>query len=192
MTDKHRKFMVDKIEELGLYEAGELFGLSIVELISHSGIKITNTYANEVLLYLIDNKKIPTEYKGFTIEDYGDYTVAWYGIHNTDKFGITLRESIYCFATPFYEGGNVIPIDFNSYILEDAHARATIFEHDQYGDYQETIDVDTEFESIKQLIKWYKGFYLPQVYDKIVNECLPMVREIHKDEILKEINDYYN
>ena len=56
MTDKHRKFMADKIEELGLYEAGELFGLSIVELISHSGIKITNTYANEVLLYLIDNK----------------------------------------------------------------------------------------------------------------------------------------
>lgn len=192
MTDKHRKLLRDKIEEVGLYEASRLFGLSMAETLNHSKIKITTSYANDVLLELIDNKKIPTEYKGFDIEHNGEGSVRWYWSRNTDEFEPTLSETIYCYATPLYDGDSIIPIDFDYYVLEDPKTKVTIFEYDQYGDYQETIKVDNEFESLEELLEWYRDFYLPQVYDKIVNECLPMVRENHRQDILEAIDEEYS
>ena len=191
MLDKNREFLRDKIKKFGLYQASRLFGLSMAELITVSKIKITYRYAYQVLLELIENEKIPTKYKGFTLHE-NEYAVRWSMSQNTDEFGVTLRESIYCLATPLYDGIGFIPIDFNYYFLEEQYERESIFEYDRYSEYQETIKVDNEFENLEELLVWYRDFYLPQVYDKIVNECLPMVRENHKEEILRKIDEYFN
>ena len=158
MTDKHRKLLKDKIEELGLYKASRSFGLSMAEILNYSKIKINHNYAYEVLLELIGTGKIPTKYKGFTIEYDGDYAVRWYGSHFTDEFGPTLRETISCLATPLHDGRDIIPIDLDYYALEDPKNRDNIFEHDLYGDYQGKINVDNKFENIEELLEWYRDF----------------------------------
>lgn len=191
MKDKHRKFMADKIKELGLYEASQFFGLTMTEILNHSKIKITHSYAYDVLLELMDAEKITTKYKGFYINHNGEGAVIWRRSKNTDEFGPTLVETIYCMATPFYDGNSGIPIDFDYYMLEELSQRTTIYEYDRYGECERIIRVHNEFESLKELLEWYEDFYLPQVYNNIVNECLPTIRENHREDILQEINEYF-
>ena len=184
--------MADKIKELGLYDASQFFGLTMTETLNHSKIKITHSYANQVLLELMDAEKIPIKYKGFYIQQDGEGAVVWRRSKNTDEFGPTLIETIYCYATPLYDGSSAIPIDFDYYMLEELSQRTTIFEHDRYGEYERMIRVDNEFESLKELLEWYEDFYLPQVYNSIVNECLPTIRENHREDILEYVDEYFD
>jgi len=192
MTDKHKKILQDKIKELGLYEASRLFGLTMAEILNYSKIKITHNYANQVLLELMDAEKITTKYKGFYIQHNGEGAVVWHRSKNTDEFGPTLVETIYCMATPLYNGNSVIPIDFDYYMLEEPSQRTTIFEYELYGECERIIRVDNEFESLQELLEWYEDFYLPQIYNNIVNECLPTIRENHREDILEYVDEYFN
>jgi len=192
MTERHREYIRKQIKENGLYETSKLFGLSMAQLIVSSGIEITTKYANEVLLDMMDRKDIPTRYKGFEIEHNGDGGVAWYGSHLTDKLGPELRETIYCMATPLWNGNNMIPIDFDYYDLSTPNERSSIYQYDSYGMYQSIITTRKEFESLEKLLEWYRDFYLPTVYDKIMNECLPEVRKHNEKEIIESIEEYFN
>lgn len=192
MTEKHREYLKNKIKELGLYGTSDLLGLSMAQLIVISGIEITTKYANEVLLDMIDKEDIPTRYKGFDISHNGEGGVSWYGGHLTDIFGPKLQETIYCMATPFWDGKNMVPIDFDFYNLATPSENSSFFSYDSYGLYESIITVREEFESLEKLLEWYRDFYLPTVYDKIMNECLPEVRKHNEDEIIESIEEYFN
>lgn len=192
MKEKHREYIRKQIKENGLYETSQLLGLSMAQLIVISGIEITTKYANEVLLDMMDKKDIPTRYKGFEIEHNGDGGVAWYGSHLTDKFGPELRETIYGMATPFWDGNNMIPIDFDFYDLATPSENSSLYSYDSYGLYQSIITARKKFESLEKLLEWYRDFYLPTVYDKIMNECLPEVRKYNEKEIIESIEEYFN
>lgn len=192
MTEKHREYIKKQIKENGLYKTSDLFGLSMAQLIVISGIEITTKYANEVLLDMMDKKDIPTRYKGFELEHNFEGGVTWYGGHLTDIFGPKLKETIYCMATPLWDGQNIIPIDFDFYDLSTPSENSSLFSYDSYGLYQSIITVREKFESLEKLLEWYRDFYLPTVYDKIMNECLPEIRKRNEDEIIESIDEYFN
>ena len=192
MTEKHREYLKNKIKELGLYETSNLLGLSMTQILVSSGIEITTKYANLVLLDRMDKQEIPTRYKEFSIEHNGEGGVTWYGGHLTDIFGPELNETIYCMATPFWDGKNMVPIDFDFYDLSTPSPYSSLFSEDRYGEYEKILTVKKSFESLEKLLEWYRDFYLPTVYDKIMNECLPMVRKIHESEILESIDEHFN
>ena len=192
MTERHREFLRKQIKENGLYEASRLIGISMVQLLVSSGIEITTEYANEVLLDMMDKKDIPTRYKGFEIDHNGEGGVSWYGGHLTDIFGPQLKETIYAMATPLWNGNNIVPIDFDFYDLATPSENSSLFNYDSYGLYESIITVREEFESLEKLLEWYRDFYLPTVYDKIMNECLPEVRKYNEDEIIQSIEEYFN
>lgn len=192
MVEKNREYLKKQIKKNGLWETSDLFGISMAQLLVTSKIEITSSYANDVLLDMIDKKQIPTNYKKFTIEHNGEGGVLWYGSHLTDKFGPELRETIYVMATPLWSGNNEIPIDFDFYDLSLPYKSTTLFSEDNYGEYQKIIDVKEKFESFEKLLEWYRDFYLPTVYDKIMNECLPQVIQNYESEILKSVNEYFN
>lgn len=192
MSERHREYLKTQIKKNGLYETSKMYGLSMSQLVASSGIKITPEYANEVLLELIENKIIPTQYKEFTIEYNYNEAVLWFGSYITEKFGFELKETIYCLATPFWDGNNFTQIDFDYYDISVPYKSGNLFFYDKYNIYDVRLENDAEFESVEELLVWYRDFYLPTVYEKIMNECVPKVIKYNKEKIYDKINEYFD
>lgn len=192
MSIRHKETIQKEIRKNGLYETSRLLGISMTHTVKLSGIKIIPKYANEVLLEMLYKGQIPNVYKQFTVEYDGESAVRWYGHRITNEFGLELKETIYCMATPFFGGKGVTPIDFDFYDLSTLENNDNIFSYDNYGEYQEILVHEIEFENIEKLLEWFRDFYLPTVYEKIMTECIPQVIEQNKEEIYDSINEYFD
>ena len=192
MSERHREYLKNQIKKNGLYVTSKMYGLSMSQLVASSKIKITPRYANDVLLEMIISKTIPTQYKEFTIESNDDGAVLWFGSYITEKFGIELKETIYCMATPFWDGHDFTPIDFDYYYISVPNKGGNLFYYDKYDIYHVILENDTEFENFEELLVWYRDFYLPTVYEKIMYECVPKVIEYNKEKIYDKINEYFD
>ena len=187
MSKKYRDSIVKLIDSHGAIEASKLIGLSITELIHQSGISFDNKTAYLILRNLINENKLPTNYKKFNIRfNPFDGISVW--SYNNDKNinGVIVKEHITCFATPFWDYTNIIPVDFSNYSLETEDGEE-IINLDFSDSYQKEIKTRDSFDSIEDLLLWYKNFYLPKVYEVIMEDILPLILNDYSTDIKSQI-----
>jgi hypothetical protein len=163
MKDVTKNKLIDYLNNNGLYETSKLVGLPTYEIVRMLNIKLDVVTSNMVLSDMLSDNKLP---KLNIVDDmYIDgFSGVWYikTKHNiNDEFyGILIT-----MATPFYDGSEIVPVDsdnFTVYRKKDNKEVISIEEYEYTG-----YDVDGNFENIKELLKWYKNFYIPMVTEAI-------------------------
>ena len=91
-----------------------------------------------------------------------------------------MNEQITVLATPFFETDGEYAITvvetINYHVYDDGKL---VIEEDDI-EYNDEFFCEDEYESIEELLLWYKNEYLINVYNIIVNKHLPSIRKKHK------------
>jgi hypothetical protein len=76
-------------------------------------------------------------------------------------------------ATPFWDGSKTTPVESIEYEIGGEEID---------GNYYNDLKSRSEFDSIEDLLTWYKHFYLPKVYNLVMGD-LERFRDLskHKD-----------
>ena len=172
MTDKRRQQLLNLIETHGIYDASKIAGINPVELIHISEITIDTGLANTVLIELMSEGKLPKQYKEFGISiDNMSGAFGWDGILVSNE----RKEKVFVYATPFWEGESGIPVEIQYYKEITDDDKIELWYDGDVFNFLKTREV---FDGIEDVLTWYKHFYLPKVYQVIVEEQLPIVRKL--------------
>ena len=161
------KKIQELIEQHGLTDASKITGLPRYELVRITDYPINHEIANILLWDLKYDNLLPTVYKNCEISiDSFDGVFYWEYKGPDDEKMLTM-------ATPFWDGNNITPVESTEYKING-------FTIDE-GFYIE-LKSRIEFDSIEDLLTWYKHFYLPKVY-KLILSNLERFRNLvkHKD-----------
>jgi len=172
MSEKLQNTLIKLIKDNGLWEASVIAGLDMIDLVSKSGIKINSDIAYRIIVELYSDEKLPTSYKEFTL-DYSrfDGTLVWVGKFDVNIKGEKITEHLSIYATPFWDGQEIIPFNLMSFNFYDENGEE--MGYDDNSDYYRFIEVRDEFDTVKDLLEWFKNFYLPNCYEMIMDEILP-------------------
>jgi len=179
---KGQKKMMRLIDEFGLYETSKMVGTSMTKLVQLSNLPINSIIANELLIENMFNGNLPLRYNHFHIYNAGDGIVGWYCNISTGHFQPGLIEQISIMATPFWDGGKYTPVEIDWFSLLNDKLN-TIIEEEGDGDYYTQLKHQTSFENVEELFNWYKEFYLPEVYNLVMNKLLPIVHSDIDDRL---------
>lgn len=165
-----------------MWETSNITGLDIIDLVNKSGTRINSEIAYQILLELFNQRKLPMSYEEFTFEySRFDGTLIWTGVFDNELNGEKITEEISLYITPFWDGSPQIPFNVMSFAFFDE--RGEIIDESEESDYFKSIEVRDEFDNVKDLLNWYKNFYLPKSYEMIMDEILPELEENLKDRI---------
>jgi hypothetical protein len=165
ISDRRKEF-TDHIHQLGgIYKASKLMGVSIAKLVDLSGMQIDSEVAYEILYDKI-SKDGWIQYKNFSIYA-EDGLIGWERVIDKDNYA----EGVNVYATPFNDGMKGIPIEIDFYQILDKNDNS-VFQIDGDGDYYENIYYAPDFENSKDVIDWFENFYLPKVYDIVMDKLL--------------------
>ena len=182
---KGRDKILKLIDELGLWKTKEALGISLTKLVKMVGMRIESNIglANEIIIENIINKTLPTEYKEFKISTNMDGVVYWEGKFYGEHFLPNMVETIWVMATPFWDGMTWTPVESDWYSLVDRGDNTLIAEIEGGGDYYEQLDEVEGFSNVDDLFSWYNKVYLPSVYDIIIDNFLPKLRQDMDDRL---------
>jgi antitoxin component of RelBE/YafQ-DinJ toxin-antitoxin module len=181
-NDRIEKLIRKYVNEMGLNETSKMMGITMTKIAEISNMPIDSESANELLLENMRLKKLKREYKEFDIRPTGDGIFYWGASTNTGHFLPDMIESIAVVATPFWDGEEWTPVELDWYTLLDGDGKA-IIEISSDGSYYRQLKHQTHFNSVKELFNWYEEYYLPTVYDVIMNEILRNVHQQVDDEL---------
>lgn len=172
----NKESLLRLVEKVGIWDAAKMVGLSITEILTITKYPLYPTESYEVLLELIRNKQIPTEYEEFEIYSSGfEGTVSWTPLTSirTEYNGRRFTEGIMILATPYWDGRAILPYNVEYYVLNINGLHAA---NEEQPDFYFVKKVPGKFRNIEELLQWYKEVYLPGVYDNIMNTILPQLR----------------
>jgi hypothetical protein len=179
---KGQKKLIGLIDEFGLNQAARMLGISMTKLVQLSNLPINSILANELLIENMFNGNLPLRYNHFNIYNAGDGVVGWYCNIKTGHFLPEFIEQISVMATPFWDGQEYTPVEIDWFSLLDDKLN-TIIEEEGEGDYYKELKHQTSFENVEELFNWYKEFYLPEVYNLVMNKLLPIVHSDIDDRL---------
>jgi hypothetical protein len=160
------ELLVKMVNEHGVYKAMEMTGLDVIQLFDRMGnnIVIDSEMANGLLRMLWNKNLLPKNVNNWKLSfDTFDGVLYW------DL--TTESEEAQAMCTPFWEGYNSVPIDFSYYTyIEDG------IRYEYNPEWYESIDYKDNFNSIQDLIEWFKEWYIPVVYHQ-VNKFLKKSRK---------------
>ncbi len=173
------------IDELGLWKTKEALGISLTKLVKMVGMRIESNIglAGEIIIESINNGNLPTEYKEFKISTNSDGVVYWEGKFYGEHFLPNMVETIWVMATPFWDGMTWTPVETDWYSLVDTSNDTLIAEIEGGGDYYEQLDEVESFSNVDDLFSWYEKVYLPSVYEIIMDNFLPKLRQDMDDRL---------
>ena len=173
------------IDELGLWKTKEALGISLTKLVKMVGMRIESNIglANEIIIENINNGNLPTEYKEFKISTSSDGVVYWEGKFYGEHFLPNMVETVWVMATPFWDGMTWTPVETDWYSLVDRGDNTLIAEIEGGGDYYEQLDEVESFSNVDDLFSWYNKVYLPSVYEIIIDNFLPKLRQDMDDRL---------
>jgi hypothetical protein len=173
------------IDELGLWKTKEALGISLTKLVKMVGMRIESNIglAGEIIIESINNGNLPTEYKEFKISTNSDGVVYWEGKFYGEHFLPNMVETIWVMATPFWDGMTWTPVETDWYSLVDRGDNTLIAEIEGGGDYYEQLDEVESFSNVDDLFSWYEKVYLPSVYEIIMDNFLPKLRQDMDDRL---------
>lgn len=155
------------IDEYGLSKTQKMLGLPISKIIQISNYPINCEIAYEIIISLFEEKKLPENYKEFTVEyQRFEGTVMW---RSSDS-----QMTIEVYATPFWEGECKVPINIINIWYDGQEMDWGILD-----DFYKNFRVMKGFKDIDDLTEWMKKSYYPKVYEEIIKS---------KNEI---IDDYF-
>ena len=175
--NKRTEKILELIDEIGLWKTKELLGISLTKLVKLADLKIHPGLAGDIIIEGIGNETLPTMYKEFEIEINIVGVVYWEGKFYGDHLLPNIVETIWIMATPFWDGESYTPVETNWYSLTDSEKNTLIDEIDGGGEYFETINDKIFFDSVEDVYNWYEKFYLPNVYEIIMDNFLPNLRQ---------------
>ena len=159
------------IDADGFDETKSNLGLSTIELIQKSNCRIDFTIANDIIPELFDLGSIPFLYKNCQLSYDGfsgvvngecDWSDDFYNDYND--------ESTSSMATPFWDGNNGVPVDTELYKAVDSNNKPILLSDGELENNQTytRIKWDNEFDNLASYSMWIRRFYLPQVYNVIL------------------------
>jgi hypothetical protein len=172
-----KETLIKTIDENGVYDTAKILGLTITKVVELSNIKITPEIANEILYENMRVNELKNTYKEFTISTNMDGVFYWQAQTRTGRFLPDMLELISVAATPFWDGSDYTPVEIDWFTLFDSDMNI-IIETEGGGDYFQQLKHQTHFKNVKELLNWYEEFYLPEVYNLVMNTLLP---EVHQD-----------
>jgi hypothetical protein len=172
-----KETLIKTIDENGVYDTAKILGLTITKVVELSNIKITPEIANEILYENMRFNELKNTYKEFTISTNMDGVFYWQAQTRTGRFLPDMLELISVAATPFWDGSDYTPVEIDWFTLFDSDMNI-IIETEGGGDYYQQLKHQTHFKNVKELLNWYEEFYLPEVYNLVMNTLLP---EVHQD-----------
>lgn len=178
--DKKKQKLINLIKDYGIYEVSHMLGMSLVDIVNQSGMKIDHNSAYNLLFELDDKKELPKEYKGFRLVFSNfDGIVYWQKEDKIKLNGDEYIEDYEFVATPFWDNMPIVPVSPGVYRLLDSNGKIVFLEVFDYdiSDEQEIYESQSEFNSVDELKSWFINSYLPNVYDIITNGFIPMMRE---------------
>ena len=191
MSNKFKDRLVQLIGREGVPNTAKTLGLTRTEVVLKSGIKFGPEIANMVLFELAREGKIPLDYKEYEIFPTLDGLFAWESQKNVTLFGHSVRQTIIVYATPYWDDMSGIPIEFSYYAIKNRWGNF-IYDQDYSGDYFNEIQTIRTFESITDLLLWYKNVYLPEVYRVINKVQFPKFMEDNSESLKIRLDDYFD
>ena len=162
------KKIQELIEQHGLTDASKITGLPRYELVRITDYPINHEIANMLLWDLNYDNLLPTVYKNCEISmDSFDGVFYWYYKGSNDEKMSTM-------ATPFWDGSTTTPVESIEYEIDG---------NEIDGNYYNDLKSRSEFDSIEDLLTWYKHFYLPKVYNLVMGN-LERFRNLVKNKDL--------
>jgi len=182
---KGRDKILKLIDELGLWKTKEVLGISLTKLVKMVGMRIESAIglANEIIIENINNGNLPTEYKEFKISTSSDGVVYWEGKFYGEHFLPNMVETVWVMASPFWDGMKWTPVETDWYSLVDTSNDTLIAEIEGGGDYYEQLEEVEAFSNVDDLFSWYNKVYLPSVYEIIIDNFLPKLRQDMDDRL---------
>lgn len=165
------KLLVKMVNEHGVYKTIEMTGLDVIQLFDRMGnnIVIDSEMANDLLRMLWNKNLLPKNVNNFKLHFETFDGVLYWELESTS-------ESIQAMCTPFWEGYASIPIDFSYYTYIDGLGNKV----DANPEWYESIDYKDNFDSIQDLIEWFKEWYIPVVYHQL-NKFLKKARKEYRE-----------
>ena len=159
------------IEKIGFDEAKLYLGLNSFDLIMKSNCYIDLSMVNDIIDDLIRENIIPNTYKNCRLnyDGFGG-TLDWWCDWSDESYNDYQSEETYTLATPFWDINDGIPVDTNSYDADDSEGRKIMFTDDDFSNNETYTFLKWKdgFENIALLDRWVRRFYLPKVYDAIL------------------------
>jgi len=170
MKDR-KKILNDLIDKIGLDRTSNMTGLSKLDLIKRSDCYIDLSIANNIIPDLFREELFPRKYKNCEIiYDSFAGTVDWYCNWSDDNWRDYKEETTYSYATPFWDINDGIPVNTNSYDGVDFFGDKFYFTEGDLNDNEiySFIKWKDGFENLASYDRWIRRFYLPQVYNAIL------------------------
>ena len=166
---KFERLVKQQIKDHGLAKTAKMMGMSKIDLINLIKVPIDGETANELIYGYIKSGKLTNEYGKFKLNAGFNGVITWFAKLETGYFPPNITERVYVMATPFWDGSGNTPIDLDEVILYENGNKIL----EVHGDDHLELDHQSEFKDIDELLTWYNEFYLPNVYDIIMNNLLP-------------------
>lgn len=167
---KFEKLVKQQVKDHGLSRTAKMMGISKYELVNLVKVPIDSEFASELLYENLSNGVLKNTYKEFKITANHNGVFNWSSKLKTGYFSPDFTERIYVMATPFWDGGEYTPVELDWVALYDENGNKI---SEQSGDGYIELNHQSSFEDIDELLTWYDEFYLPNVYDVIMNDLLP-------------------
>ena len=170
------------LSEFGLTKTSELMGISLSEVVEIVKIPIDSDIANQILVEMMNNGELKTKYKDFEIHASSNDVFYWEAMVKTGHFHDDMIENITVAATPFWDGVKYTPVEIEWYTLLNYYG-VIVYEISPEGGFYRELKHQTNFESVDELLNWYEEFYLPEVYNMVMNTLLPKMHKLVDYEI---------
>ena len=185
------KEMISKsVDKVGVYDTIKKFGLTINaanklikpdfissddDQLSLNKIKsFTPQQCNDILSYYIfDKKELTNNYKDGDVEiniEIDRQSATW---DLTIYFGKNKTEALIGYATMFWDGNNILPVDIDFY-------RNDIEEYEEDVESNDFMVIDEKFKTIEQLVNFYNTNYFPAIIHyakKVLSSARDEMRE---------------
>jgi hypothetical protein len=171
------KLVSKYLNEFGLSKTSQMMGISRSKVLELAKAPIDSQYAYEILYEKMRRNELKKNYEEFEIRTSITGVFYWESVMKTGHFGEDMTEQISVAATPFWDGTKYIPVEIDWFTLIDKNAK-TIYDSGGDGNFFKEVKNKAQFESVEQLLNWYDKFYLPEVYDVIMNTLLPKVHKL--------------
>ena len=172
-----KKKLKGLVDEFGLFKASKMIGMSITKLVEVTNTPIESDTANQILVEMMNNDELKTKYKDFEIHVSSNDVFYWEAMVKTGHFHDDMIENITVAATPFWDGAKYTPVELDWFTLFDDNGDI-IYEKMGEGGFYNELKHQTNFESVDELLNWYDEFYLPEVYNTVMNTLVPKMHKL--------------
>lgn len=170
------------LDEFGLIKTSEMMGISLSEVVEIAKIPIDSDIANQILVEMMNKGELKNKYKEFEIHSSSNNVFYWDTMTNTGHFHDDMVENITIAATPFWDGVKYTPVELDWFTLFNEYGDI-VYETQGEGGFYKELKHRTNFESVDELLNWYEEFYLPEVYNLVMNTLVPKMHKLVDYEI---------